>query len=119
MKLVAFPDPRPAAVLLLAAMGLAALLLICNTHTHNTHGFHTTPTQSLSNYKATSHGKRFLMHPPTGGETCHMFRAGHIQPESMTNGTLKEMSEKQAGCFFLACETELFLMSKAKLLKLL
>ncbi len=36
MKLVAFPDARPDAVLLLlAAIGLAVLLLICNTH--NTH----------------------------------------------------------------------------------
>jgi len=114
MKLVAFPDPRPAPVLL-AAMGLTALLLICNTHTRT---LYTTPTQSLSNYKATSHGKRFLMHPLTGGETRHMFRAGHVQPESMTNDAHKEMSEMQ-DAFFLESETELFLMTKARLLKLL
>ncbi len=63
MKLVAFPDARPDAVLLLlAAIGLAVLLLICNTHTH------TKPEQLESHF---TH-KCFLMRPATGGKhaTC-------------------------------------------------
>lgn len=62
MKLMGFPDPLAATEVLLAAMGLAALLLICYTHTHTKRRAHLTvcSIKAWGNYKPTSQRKRFL-----------------------------------------------------------
>lgn len=111
MKLVAFPDARPDAVLLLlAAIGLAALLLICNTH--NTHS---KPEQ------LESHFTHKTLPDASSDRTGNM---PHVQIRTRsTEINDKRCSERERERerfgFFLACETELFLMTKARLVKLL
>lgn len=110
MKLVAFPDVRPDVVLLLlAAIGLAALLLICNTH--NTHS---KPEQ------LESHFTHKTLPDASSDRTGNM---PHVQIRTRSTGINdKRCSEREREreiWLFLACETELFLMTKARLVKLL
>ncbi len=86
MKLVAFPDARPDAVLLLlAAIGLAVLLLICNTH--NTH--------KAWAIRKPLHTQNASWCVQRQRETCHMFRSGHVQPGSMTNAAQKKRERER------------------------
>lgn len=100
MKLVVFPDARPAAVLLLlAAIGLAALLLICNTHTT-----HSKPEQ------LESHFTRKTLPDASSDRTGN---TPHVQSRTRSTGTNdKRRSERKRGVAFSVHEADLFIIAK-------